>query len=202
MYDRDGLYGFGDDDARFIYLSRAAIEMLHPLGFVPDVIHVHDWHTALIPNLLERLYAADPELSGIATVLTIHNLAFQGSFGYGSLHLASLEPWGLMKVGIPHLDDVVNLLGRGIHYSDVVNTVSERYSQEIQTAEYGEGQDEQLRSHAHKLFGIVNGIDTEVFDPSRDPAIAHHYSAADPSGKALDKAALRAELDADARGGG
>ncbi len=194
MYDRDGLYGFGDDDARFIYLSRAAIEMLHPLGFVPDVIHVHDWHTALIPNLLERLYAADPELSGIATVLTIHNLAFQGSFGYGSLHLASLEPWGLMKVGIPHLDDVVNLLGRGIHYADVVNTVSERYAQEIQTAEYGEGQDEQLRSHAHKLFGIVNGIDTEVFDPSRDPAIAHHYSAADPSGKALDKAALRAEL--------
>ncbi|TMD11128.1 MAG: hypothetical protein E6J00_14425, partial [Chloroflexi bacterium] len=85
LYDRDGMYGFGDDDARFTYLSRAAIEMLRPLGFMPEVIHVHDWHSALIPNLLERLYAEDPELSGVATVLTLHNLAFQGQFGPATL---------------------------------------------------------------------------------------------------------------------
>ena len=194
LYDRDGMYGFGDDDARFIYLSRAAIEMLRPLGFIPDVIHVHDWNTALIPNLLDRLYAADPDLSGIATALTLHNLAFQGSFGPATLKLAELEGWGLIRVGIPHLDEVVNFMGRGIHFADVVNTVSERYALEIQTPELGEGLDELLRANAHKLYGIVNGIDIELFDPATDPLLSHHYSASDPAPKALDRSALRAEL--------
>jgi starch synthase len=194
LYDRDGMYGFADDDARFIYLSRAAIEMLRPLGFMPEVIHVHDWQVALIPNLLDRLYSEDPELSGVSTVLTLHNLAFQGQFGPATLRLAELEGWGLIRVGIPHLDDVVNFLGRGIYFADVVNTVSERYAEEIQLPEYGEGLDELLRAHAHKLYGIVNGIDTEIFDPSTDPAIPHHYSAEEPAAKALDKAALRTEL--------
>jgi len=194
LYDRDGMYGFADDDARFTYLSRAAIEMLRPIGFIPEVVHVHDWHVALIPNMLERIYAEDPELSGIATVLTLHNLAFQGQFGPATLRLAELEGWGLIKVGIPHLDDVVNFLGRGIYFADVVNTVSERYAEEIQTPEFGEGLDELLRTYAHKLYGIVNGIDIEIFDPATDPAIPHHYSAEDPGPKALNKAALRTEL--------
>jgi starch synthase len=194
LYDRDGMYGFGDDDARFIYLSRAAIEMLRPLGFVPDVIHAHDWHTALVPNFLDRIYQGDSDLSGIATALTLHNLAFQGTFGPATLQLAELDSWGLIRVGVPHLDDVVNFLGRGIYFADVVNTVSERYAEEIQTPEYGEGLDELLRVHADKLYGIVNGIDTDVFDPAIDPALPHHYSAAEPGPKALDKAALRAEL--------
>ncbi len=197
MYDRDGLYGFGDDDARFILFSRAVLEMLEPLGFVPDVMHLNDWHVALVPNLLEKIYSDNAELGRIATVLTIHNLAFQGQFGFGSLHLAGLESWGLMRVGVPHLDDVVNFLGRGIHFSDVVNTVSERYAQEIQQPEYGEGLDELLRLNAHKLFGITNGIDTEVFDPSRDPNLRHHYSADDVAGKAVNKSALRTELGLD-----
>jgi len=194
LYDRDGIYGFGDDDARFIYLCRAVLTMLKPLDFIPDVIHVHDWHTALIPNLLDVLYADDPDLARISTVLTIHNLAFQGVFGFGSLHLAGLDPWGLIKVGEPHLDDVVNFLGRGIHFADAVNTVSERYAQEIQTPEFGEGMDALLKRNAHKLHGIVNGIDTELFDPEHDPAIPHHYTAADPAPKALNKAALRSVL--------
>ena len=194
LYDRDGMYGFGDDDARFVYLCRAAIEMLHPLAFQPDVVHSHDWHTALIPNLLDRVYAGDAELSSVATVLTLHNLAFQGTFGPAALHLAGLDGWGLIRVGVPHLDDVVNFLGRGIYFADVVNTVSERYAEEIQTPEYGEGLDDLLRAYAHKLYGIVNGIDTEVFDPATDPAIPHHYSAADPGQKGRNRAALRAEL--------
>jgi len=114
LYDRDALYGFGDDDARFIFFSRALLEMLRPLGFIPDVIHLHDWHVALVPNLLEKQYAQDPELSSIGTVLTVHNIAFQGQFGSGAVHLAGLENWGLIRVGVPQLDDVVNLLGRGI----------------------------------------------------------------------------------------
>lgn len=194
LYDRDGMYGFADDDARFTYLSRTAIQMLRPLGFVPEVIHVHDWHVALIPNMLERIYAEDAELSGIATVLTLHNLAFQGQFGPAALRLAELEGWGLIKVGIPHLDEIVNLLGRGIYFADVVNTVSERYAEEIQTPEFGEGLDELLRVNAHKLYGVVNGIDIEIFDPTTDAAIPHHYSADDPGPKALNKAALRTEL--------
>jgi ADP-glucose type glycogen/starch synthase len=194
LFDRDGLYGFGDDDARFIFFDLAVVEMLKPLGFIPDVIHLHDWHVALIPNLVQRVFSSERDLAGVATVLTIHNLAFQGQFGYGTLHLAGLEPWGLMKIGVPRLDDMVNLLGRGINFADIVNTVSERYAQEIQTPEFGEGMDEMLRLHAHKLYGIVNGIDVEVFDPARDPALPHKYSASDLAGKALDRAALRREL--------
>ena len=193
LYDRDGMYGFGDDDARFIYFSRAVLEMLGPLGFLPDVIHVHDWEAALIPNLLDRLYLDGP-LADVATTLTIHNLSAQGSYGYGALNLAGLERWGLLRVGIPGLDDVVNVLGRGIHFADVVNTVSERYAAEIQQPEFGEGLDEVIRAHAHKLYGIVNGIDYDQFDPERDPNIPHHYSATAPEAKALCRAELRAEL--------
>jgi starch synthase len=194
LYNRDAIYGFGDDDARFVYLCRAALEMLRPLGFVPDVIHAHDWHTALIPNLLDRLYADDPQLSRVATVLTIHNLAFQGVFGSGMLHLAQLDRWGLLRTGVPHLDDIVNVLGRGIHFADVVNTVSERYAAEIQTAEFGEGMEEYLRAYRHKLYGILNGIDVELFDPERDPLIPVRYGAGDLLGKHENRSRLRAEL--------
>jgi starch synthase len=194
LYDRHGMYGFEDDDARSIYLCRAVIEMLRGLEFIPDVMHVHDWHTALVPNLLQRLYSSDPEISRIATVLTLHNLAFQGVFRPESLRLAGLDPWGPVRVGIPHLDEVVSFLGRGIYFADAVNTVSERYADEIQTREFGEGLDELLRGEAHKLYGVVNGIDTEVFDPATDPALSHHYSAADPGPKSLNRAALRSEL--------
>jgi starch synthase len=193
LYDRDGIYGFGDDDARFIYFSRAVLEMLAPLSFLPDVIHIHDWEAALIPNMLDRLYADGP-LADVATTLTIHNLSAQGSYGFGALTLAGLEKWGLMRVGVPGLDDVVNVLGRGIHYADVVNTVSERYASEIQQPEFGEGLDEVIRGESHKLYGIVNGIDYDQFDPERDPSIPHHYSATAPEAKALDRAELRTEL--------
>src|SRR5581483_2152151 len=193
LYDRDGIYGYGDDDARFIYFSRAVLEMLGPLGFTPDVIHSHDWEPALIPNLLERLYSEGP-LGEVATALTIHNLSAQGVYGFGALTLAGLEKWGLMRVGIPGLDDVVNVLGRGIHFADVVNTVSERYAAEIQTPEFGEGLDEVIRAHTHKLYGILNGIDYDQFDPNRDPFIPHHYSVTAPEAKGLCKADLRAEL--------
>jgi starch synthase len=111
--------------------------------------------------------------------------------------LAGLEEWGLIQVGIPGLDSVVNFLGRGIHFADVVNTVSERYASEIQTQQYGEGLDELLRRNAHKLHGVVNGIDYEIFDPQRDPNLKHQYSADAPEAKALCRSDLRAELGLD-----
>jgi ADP-glucose type glycogen/starch synthase len=193
LYDREGMYGFGDDDARSVYFSRALLEMLPGLQFSPDVIQIHDWYAALVPNLIDRVYTDGP-ISEVATALTIHNLAAQGVFGFGALTLAGLDKWGLIRVGIPGLDNVVNVLGRGIHFADVVNTVSERYSAEIQTPELGEGLDELIRANAHKLHGIVNGIDYEIFDPKRDPNIPHHYSATAAEPKALDRAELRSEL--------
>jgi starch synthase len=196
LYDRDGMIGFGDDDARSVFFSRALLEMIPELEFFPDVIHVHDWYAALVPNLLDRVYTQGP-YAEIATNLTIHNLSAQGVFGFGALMLAGLEEWGLIRVGIPGLDNVVNVLGRGIHFADIVNTVSERYAAEIQTSEYGEGLDELLRRNAHKLHGVVNGIDYEIFDPQRDPNLPHHYSAEAPEGKALLRAELRAELGLD-----
>jgi starch synthase len=193
LYDRDGMVGFGDDDARSVFFCRALLEMMPALDFFPDVIHVHDWFASLVPNLVERVYNRGP-YAEISTNLTIHNLAAQGVFGFGALVLAGLEEWGLIQVGIPGLDNVVNSLGRGIHFADVVNTVSERYATEIQTAEFGEGLDELLRRNAHKLYGVVNGIDYEIFDPERDPHIPHHYTAAAPEPKALCRAELRSEL--------
>jgi len=194
FFGREGMYGFWDDDARFIYFSRAALEMLRPLGFLPDVIHVNDWHTAVIPNMLARLYASDPDYAGIATVLTIHNLAFQGVFGYGTLHLADLEQWGLIKAGISGLDDIVNLLGRGLFFADVVNTVSNRYAEEILTPEYGEKMDPLLRVFRGKLRGIINGIDYDVFNPSSDAALAARYDIGSIEKKVENKLALQKEV--------
>jgi starch synthase len=194
FFGREGMYGFWDDDARFIYFSRAALEMLRPLDFKPDVIHVNDWHTAMLPNMLARLYASDPLYANIATVFTIHNLAFQGVFGYGTLHLADLEQWGLIKPGIPGLDDIVNLLGRGLYFSDVVNTVSNRYAEEILTPEYGEKMDPLLRVFRGKLHGIINGIDYEVFNPSADASLATRYDIDSIEKKVEDKLALQKEV--------
>src|SRR3989440_1768705 len=194
FFGRDGMYGFWDDDARFIYFSRAALEMLRPLDFRPDVIHVNDWHTAVIPNMLARLYAADPFYADIATVLTIHNLAFQGVFGYGALNLADLEQWGLIKPGMPGLDDIVNLLGRGLYFSDVVNTVSNRYAEEILTPEYGEKMDPLLRVFRGKLHGIINGIDYDVFNPLTDASLVAPYDMASIEKKVENKLALQKQV--------
>jgi ADP-glucose type glycogen/starch synthase len=196
LFDRDGMFGFGDDDARSVYFSRAVLEMQPALEFVPDVVHIHDWFAALVPNLLDRVYTED-RYADTATALTIHNISAQGVFGFGMLVLAGLQDWGLIQVGIPGLDNVVNVLGRGIHFADVVNTVSESYAREIQTPEYGEGLDELLRRNTQKLRGILNGIDYDTFDPERDPNIPQHYSASAPQGKALARAALRSELRLD-----
>jgi starch synthase len=194
FFGREGMYGFWDDDARFIYFSRAALELLRPLDFKPDVIHVNDWHTAVLPNMLARLYADDPFYADIATVMTIHNLAFQGVYGYGSLNLADLEQWGLIKSGIPGLDEIVNLLGRGLYFSDVVNTVSNRYAEEIMTPEYGERMDPLLRVFRSKLSGIINGIDYDVFNPTTDATIATRYDIGSIEKKVENKLALQKEV--------
>jgi starch synthase len=174
-FGREKVYGYPDDDRRFVFFSRAVLEMLKSLDWQPDVIHCNDWHTAIIADYLKTLYAADPFFAGAASAYTIHNLAYQGIFPADLLKVAGLERWGLVCEDIPEYANLVDLMARGICYADVVNTVSERYAQEILTPEYGEKLDGLLQKRREHLFGIINGIDTTVFDPATDKYIAANF---------------------------
>lgn len=191
-YDRDGIYMYEDDADRFIFFCRAALKGMRQLGWQPDVVHCHDWHTAIVPNWLKTIYKDDPFYGSTASVYTIHNLAYQGIFGYRVLEIAGVAEYGfLVHPDTPHLNDAVGLMGRGIYYADIINTVSETYASEILQPEFGEGLDPILRDRRDRLYGVLNGIDTNMNNPETDPYIAAHYSAADLSGKVMCKANLQ-----------
>ncbi len=193
-FGRNTPYMHVDDAERFIFYARATLEMLkHPqLAWQPDVIHCHDWQTAVVPNWLATIYKDDPFFAHTATVFTIHRLAHQGIFGYRVLELAGLEGYGfLYHPQIGELADLVDLVARGIYYADAINTVSECYAQEILTPEYGERLDPLLSERRDRLYGVLNGIDTEAFNPSTDPHIASHYDASSLERRAGNKAALQ-----------
>ncbi len=193
-YDREGIYMYPDDADRFIFFCRAILEALKRLDWRPDVIHCNDWHTAIVPNWLKTIYADDPFYRDTATLYTIHNLAYQGIFGHRVLEVAGIDEYGfIVHPDIPDLDNVVDMMGRGIYFADLISTVSETYAQEILTPEYGERLDPLLRDRRDRLFGLPNGIDTAVYDPATDPYIAAHYDLHDLSGKALCKEDLQAE---------
>ena len=165
----------------FIFFGRTILEILisGALDWSPDVIHCHDWQTALVPNLLRTIYASEEALRDIACVLTVHRLSHQGIFGYRVLEAAGIEEYGFIHyAGMADLDELVDLLGRGIYYSDAITTVSPRYALEIQTPAVGEQLDPLLRDRQDVLFGIRNGIDTEAYDPSQDALISAPYDAA------------------------
>jgi starch synthase len=195
-FNRDGLYqapsgeDYPDNAERFALFCRATLEACRALGFQPDVVHVHDWQTALIPVYLKTLLSGDSFLEGIATVFTIHNLGYQGLFGPEilprlGLHWEVFTPAGIEFYG------KVNLLKGGLLFADLLTTVSPRYSREIQTPEHGFGLDGVLGERRGDLFGILNGIDPEEWNPAIDPHIAARYSAADLSGKAVCKKDLQ-----------
>lgn len=178
----------------YIFFDRAIPFMLERLGWMPDIIHANDWHTGFVPVYLRVLHAHQPEWNRVGVVFTIHNLAYQGEFGYDLLWRAGLPEW---LFHYEHLEFYgrVNFLKGGIVYSDMVNTVSKTYAKEIQTPEYGcrmEGLLQYIAAQG-RLEGIINGIDYEEYDPATDPRIPAHYSADDPSGKARCKAALQQE---------
>lgn len=177
---RDKVYGFPDDAKRYALFCRAVAEDLK--GHPPDVVHAHDWHAALLVPMLKR--------SRSATVFTIHNLAYQGRTSASVLELAGL-PRARLSVESP---DECNPMARAIAGADIVSTVSERYAEEILTPEFGEGLQRLLAERRDRLFGIVNGIDTTLFDPKTDRSISAHYDAGDQSGKAACKDALQQEL--------
>ena len=193
-FAREEIYGYDDDGERFIFFCRAVLEMLKGLGWQPDIIHCNDWHTAIIPNWLKTILKDDPFFAHTATVFTIHNLAYQGIQEPGLLKFARVEEYGL----IPHpkdeeLSQVVVLMARGIIFADVINTVSERYAQEILTPEYGEGLDPILAQRRDRLFGILNGIDYDSWNPATDPHIAANYDLTSLDRRVENKLALQRE---------
>jgi len=176
-FQREKLYGYNDDGERFILFCRAALEFVKQIGWSPDIIHCHDWHTAIIPNWLKTLYRDDPVFAHTASVYTIHNLAYQGIFGYRILEVAGVAQEGFLYPEVMELSNVVDLMGRGILFADVVSTVSPRYAREILTPEFGERLDPVLRERSDRVYGILNGIDAAENDPSTDPYLYSHYDA-------------------------
>jgi starch synthase len=193
-FGREGIYMYPDDAERFIFFCRAVLEALRHLDWQPDVIHCHDWHTAIVPNWLSTIYKKDPFFADVVAVYTIHNLAYQGIFGYRVLEIAGIDEWGFhYHPEMADLNEVVDMMGRGIYCADLVSTVSETYAQEILTPEYGEQLDPLLRDRRDRLFGILNGVDYETANPATDPHIAANYEAATLDRRLENKLALQRE---------
>ena len=194
-YYRDNLYSTQDGDyidnaERFIFFSKAIIETTKVTGFVPQIIHCNDWETALVPVFLKALHRQDPLLSRIATLLTIHNLGYPGLFWHLDWHLLNL-PWEYFTPSSLEFYGKINFLKGGIVFADVVNTVSKKYSEEIQTAEFGSGLDGVLRTRKDDLYGIVNGIDYDDWNPQKDPCIPAPFDADHLDKKGMSKAELQ-----------
>ena len=200
-FNREGIYGYPDDGERFVLYCRAALEMLRKLDWYPDVVHCHDWHSAVVPNWLKTIYRDDPHLSRIATLFTIHNLQYQGVFGYRILEVAGIAEYGfLYHPQMEELASVVDLLARGIHFADMVSTVSESYAREIVTPELGEKLHPLLRDRRDRLAGVLNGLDYDEVNPATDPHIAVNYDVDRLDKRVENKLALQREanLTADA----
>jgi len=189
-FDRDGIYGtstgdFWDNAERFSEFSRAAIEIAKHI-WPADVIHCHDWQTALVPVLLRTSYSDDPVLKDVPVVFTIHNMGYQGQFSRDVMERAGIPAATFTPARLEFYGDV-NFLKGGIVYSDYVTTVSRRYAQEIQTKEYGYGLDGVTRGRSDRLVGILNGVDYSAWNPAKDAFLPAKYSPKDLSGKLLCK---------------
>lgn len=189
---RQRIYGDADDLDRFVFFGRAALEGVRRLGWRPEVIHVNDWHAAIVPVWLKTWLRDDPFYGGVASVLTIHNLAFQGWFDEPFRQRWDLVPWELVARPLAGVDPY-RVLALGIAAADVVSTVSPTYAQEICGPELGEGLDPLLRARRERLFGILNGIDQALFDPATDPNLVATYDRDHLERKAANKEALQRE---------
>ena len=191
-FKREGLYGHFDDAERFAFFSRAVLEIIPYIDFTPDIIHCNDWQTALIPVYLDAFYKYADLYKNIKTVFTIHNIQYQGKYGYELTN----DVLGLPKEceSLLDYDNCLNFMKGAIQCSNKVTTVSPTYSKEILDPYYSHGLDGILKEFTYKLTGIVNGIDCDVYNPETDPLIYKNYSVNDISGKAYNKAELQKEL--------
>ena len=184
---------WADNDERFILFSRAVLEACRKADFIPDVIHCNDWQSGLIPALMK----VDPrykEFSEVATLFSLHNIAYQGNFPSSTFGKLGLE-WSLFAPGAGfEFWGNISFLKAGVWYTDIINTVSKRYAQEIQsTNEYGYGFEGMLKARTEDLFGVLNGIDDDIWNPAMDELIPAKFNPDDLSGKLKCKAALRKE---------
>jgi starch synthase len=194
-YYRDNLYSTQDGDfidnaERFIFFSRAILETVKTTGFLPDCIHCNDWQTALVPVFLKIQHRQDSLLSRIASLLTIHNLGYQGLFWHLDWHLLNIG-WEYFTPQYLEFYGKINCLKGGIVFSDIVNTVSNKYSKEIQTPKFGAGLEGILRTRKDDLYGIVNGIDYDEWNPKTDPYLPAQYDIASIDKKRACKSALQ-----------
>ncbi|GLV59942.1 glycogen synthase [Dictyobacter sp. S3.2.2.5] len=190
-FDRENIYGYTDDGERFILFCRAALEAVRSLDWSPDIVHCNDWHTGIVPNWLHTIYRSDDFFEHTASVYTIHNLAYQGIFGYRLLEVAGVAANGFVYPQIAELANVVDIMGRGILFADAVTTVSERYAQEILTPTFGEKLDHMLRSRRDRLFGILNGVDYQENNPTNNTFIHAPYDADSLEKRSENKAVLQ-----------
>ena len=193
-FARGRLYGEGDDGERFGFFSRAVLDLLPLLDEMPQVIHCNDWQTALVPVYRQDLTGRWDALRGIRTVFTIHNIEYQGKFGPNTVaDLFGLDR-GWYDGGTLDMDGCVNLMKGAMLCADAVTTVSPTYARQLHLSAYAQGMESVVQSCGEKFSGILNGIDTAVFDPATDPVLPAHYSAGSLRGKADCKKALQQEL--------
>jgi starch synthase len=195
---RANVYGYGDDALRWSLLSRCVLEFIKISEWKPDIIVASDWQTGLIPNYLHQEYRNDPVLSKIAVLFSIHNLAFQASFDHRFVDEMEVDigQQAIPKLGDPRLLKL-NFMRRGIMYADAINTVSERYAQEITTPEYGERLDDLLRERGSRLFGILNGISQNAYSPQTDPSLEHNYSIKSLKKRLKNRSVIRKRFNLD-----
>jgi starch synthase len=196
-FDRDGIYGsnnreYPDNAERFTEFSRAAIELAKQL-WKPDILHCHDWQTAMVPVLLRTSYGDDPMVRELPVVFTIHNMGYHGLFPREALDRAGIPAFVYHPGGIEFFGNV-NFLKGGLVYSDFLTTVSRKYAEEIQTSEFGFGLEGVVRTRADRLVGILNGVDYSIWSPERDAMIPAKYSAKNLAGKHTCKEALLEEF--------
>jgi starch synthase len=187
LYARPTLYtNAADEHRRFLVLTRAALECCRRMNFRPHIVHSHDWHAAFAPLWLRSIYRNDPVLAAAKSVLTIHNIGYQGGFGAADVADLDLGPDAYLL----HQEDLkagcINALKHGILLADCVTTVSPTYAREITTAQYGMGMEQALAARGHAVRGILNGVDYEEWDPRRDRYLPIHFGPQD--------LALKAEL--------
>ncbi|WP_418520784.1 glycogen synthase GlgA [Ruminococcus champanellensis] len=191
-FGRDGIYGFYDDCERFVFYSRAVLEMIRCIDFKPDIIHANDWQAAMIPVYYQIFYKYQQGYENIHTIFTIHNIQYQGK--YGKEVLNELMGIPLYHTGLLEYDGCVNMMKGAIETADKITTVSPSYAWEILDPWYSHGLDRALNTKQYKLCGFLNGIDVDGYNPETDPAIPANYSVKNMQGKARCKQALLEEL--------
>jgi starch synthase len=193
MYHDNLFNDYQDNLKRFTFLSKAALQLCHELNYSPDIVHANDWHTAILPAYLKRLYRGDPLFVNTASILTIHNIAYQGRYAgyYYSYTGLSEEDFAPDKFECQH---AVNLLKGGIHFADMVNTVSKGYAEETKTPQGGHGLDSFLNKKGDNYIGITNGVDYSEWDPAKDELIPATYTFTEMKGKSVCKQVLQEQL--------